>query len=264
MYGDFCTNCLSFSVEQYLGDEICTKCFTNHGQVLVHSYLHKLRFVQHKKKYSAPKYRFKLLEPLRYQEHSKHWYKESELSEISQVISQKDWSWKQVKRCIQPNRQFRNKAVFGTPSLVGFKFKWYPMWDDLFNKAIKADQAIRSPKESKITNIYVLYQVVRMTGYYVDWIPISITSSTLRKLNIKWIKICKRNHWKYQKAYSFGAVDTTYINQSCSIIPVNPDDHVVPPTYDVTPPPKIVFKPVDFSCIEKHLLDTDSNSSIDI
>jgi hypothetical protein len=42
-----------------------------------------------------------------------------------------------------------------------------------------------------------LYQVVAISGYYTDWIPISLTKGKQRELNRKWLRICKELKWQH-------------------------------------------------------------------
>lgn len=210
----FCEFCQSYSIEPYNGEFVCTRCSHSFGQQYMQTAINPSYNIHVKSKYNKKKYRYNLFKPLKANYGA--WFTLEQQNKIKNVLNiPGGWTWANMKACIEPHRKWRNIRIFALPKYLGFKFEWKHEWDCMIDQAIQVDLHLEE-HGSKISNLYVLYQVVYLTGYYVDWVPISITKTTLRKLNIRWISICKVLNWPYYKIKELSIVSTEGIKHNIS------------------------------------------------
>lgn len=132
-----------------------------------------------------------------------------DIEEALNELKKSDFTWTQAKKLIPPGRTTRNERLYTLPTVLGFKFTWYPEWLRMVELVQVQAKAIWGAK-TKINNVYTLYQCVALSGYHTDWIPISLTATKQRELNRKWLRITKELEWRNEPMKL-----SKYVDQEC-------------------------------------------------
>jgi hypothetical protein len=105
-----------------------------------------------------------------------------------------DLRWQDLKKLLPTKYPLKAKCVYALPRLLGFEYELHDTWYSMIERAVKADP---NPEKTKLNNLYVLYQCVKICGYFTSWIPIHLTKAKQNQFNKRWIVICDKLGWEY-------------------------------------------------------------------
>lgn len=187
-----CHACGDVNVKQQDNCEwVCETCGTWCEGHLVQDYK-SMGTTKPTKGHDPVAYRYKLFQPLA--EPNINCIPD-DITEAINDLKKADFTWAQAKKLIPPGRTTRNQRLYTLPTALGFKFTWYSDWLRMVELVQVQAKAIWGGK-TKMNNVYTLYQCVALSGYYTDWIPISLTATKQRELNRKWLRITKELGWR--------------------------------------------------------------------
>lgn len=188
-----CTSCGARDVKQQEDCEwVCESCGSWQEGHFVQTYAH-MGTIKQSKGHDPVAYRDKLFRPLI--DKNVNIMTQEIVDGVSHAMESPYITWANIKKLVPPSRKWRNPQLFTLPALMGFKYSWHSEWSQMIENVQFTVKTLWGRK-AKISNIYTLYQVVRLSGYYTAWIPISLTKGKQRELNRKWLRICKELQWE--------------------------------------------------------------------
>lgn len=91
-------------------------------------------------------------------------------------------TWDDFKPLLPKPHVQRNKVFYNIPTILGFKYPWSNQWSQIMRRVTE----LASERKWFINKLYVLWQLVRLSGIYTNWIPIQLNLRKVRELNKKW------------------------------------------------------------------------------
>ena len=197
---ELCKSCGSLSVlPQADGTFACESCGLFAGVAMVDTFVQFSGIKASKARYSMDEYRNNLYSMLR--ECCMDVIPDEVVTKLDEVKSKGDGlTWIDLKKALPKKYGLKNRCICALPAYLGFEYSIHDSWLKCVELAITTDKNIstqNNKKKSKLNNWYVLKQVVRMSGYYTNWIPCNLTVATIRRLNKRWRLICNKLRWDY-------------------------------------------------------------------
>lgn len=187
-----CTSCGAHNVRQQENCEwVCETCASWQEGHTVQTFAH-MGTSKEVKGHDPVQYRNKLFQPL--EDKNIDIMNDELRGQIAAALESPFVTWANIKKMVPPSRKWRNPMLYTLPAVMGFQYTWHSKWAQMIEIVQFTVKKLWGPK-AKISNIYTLYQVVAVSKYYTDWIPISLTKGKQRELNRKWLRITKELQW---------------------------------------------------------------------
>ena len=192
---ELCQYCNSVSVEvDTNGILICRSCSRECGNVQVNQFRQFVPISKPKQLevYDRSKNREKLFKALEFADAA---FLSCEVVDAIEKYKNKNKKikWNDLKSMMPKKFVLRQKWYHSLPKYLGFEYKFDDSW---YTMADQVDVVLEKNGE-RLNNLFVLYQCVKLCGYYTEWIPLSLGKYKQKQLNVKWRHVCAALGWEF-------------------------------------------------------------------
>jgi hypothetical protein len=215
---NYCKHCQAFSiVEDDMTQQVCSQCGLIYGYKMMNVFVPNGGFTRvTNAKYNANKYFLQKFAPL--------------LDHIYDLKPEFDdllWTWLDSKQCKVTWRDIKEwcNANDIMDSFYIIPHSLYPNFDlevdipFIKNNIATCQHLLKKHKISKLNHNFMLYQVVRMSGYDPYWVPLTIAENTRKRCDLLWDELVRKEGWSKQFAVEYDKPIKKPIRKKISINP---------------------------------------------